>query len=80
MNIAPTICNGHLSYLRGQGGEGGEFDTGVGVCKAKHLGEGRIRRLFRVHELAHRNLSLDNQGCLMNLGNKFDDYVDIFSL
>ena len=36
----------------GRGGEGG----GGGVGEAKRVGEGRIERLFRIHELAHRSL------------------------
>ena len=34
--------------------EGGVGGGGVGG--AKHVGKGRVQRLFRIHELARRNL------------------------
>ena len=69
--MAPEIFNGHLSYhaypwkrnlvpsVVGRGrwmvdvkldAEG--WGRGGG---AKRVGEGRVRRLFRIHELAHRS-------------------------
>ena len=45
-----------------EGGEGGEMDAegggdgGGGACGVKRVGEERVRKLFRVHELAHRSL------------------------
>ena len=44
VNIEPVICNGHLPYPWGQHwreGRVGSWMQGVGISKAKHLGEGR---------------------------------------
>ena len=54
VNNASEICNGHLYYLWGRRWKEkrvGSWMQGVGVGGAKRLGEGRVRRLFRIHEL-----------------------------
>ena len=60
VNIEPAICNGHLPFpwcIGRRGGEGRKLDSGGGgVGGAERVGEGRVRRLFRIHELAYRNL------------------------
>ena len=62
--IPNAIGNGHLPYsLMGtalEEGEGGELNGGGGgrgkFGEAKHVGEGRFRRLFQVHALAYESL------------------------
>ena len=41
-----------------EGEEGGELNAGGRGKGRKSLGEGRVQRLFRIHELAHRRFSL----------------------
>ena len=59
VNIEPAIRNGYLSYpqeRRLKEGRVGSWGVGGGIDGTKRLREGRVRRLFRSHELVHRSL------------------------
>ena len=45
-----------VTCLTHRDGVGGFGRGGGGVGEEKRVGEGRVRRLFRIHKLAHRSL------------------------